>query len=90
MLRMSWIKCDITGKLRACWIRTAAPTLLAGTLHTFARSNPSQTNAADREPLARASAGIERAGPTWEGRRERTASRSEDEHSLSPRGRRAG
>jgi len=75
MLRMSWIKCDITGKLRACWIRTAAPTLLAGTLHTLAGSNPSQTSAADREPLARASVGIERARPAWdEGRREKDPS----------------
>jgi len=30
MLRMSWIKCPLTGKLRAYWIRTATPTLLAG------------------------------------------------------------
>jgi len=29
MLRMSWIKCPVTGKLRAYWIRTAAPTPLA-------------------------------------------------------------
>jgi len=30
MLRMSWIKCPLTGKLRAYWIRTANPTPLAG------------------------------------------------------------
>ena len=75
MLRMSWIKCDITGKLRACWIRTAAPTLLAGSLQTLGGMNSSQANAAEHEPLARVSLAVERARPAWdEGHREKNAS----------------
>ena len=50
MLGMSWIKCPVTGKLRARWIRTPAPSLPAGTLHALGENSPSQMIAADREP----------------------------------------
>ena len=52
MLRMPWMKSESTGKLRARWIRTPAPSLPAGTLHPLGENSPSQMSAADREPRA--------------------------------------
>jgi len=52
MLRMSWMKSESTGELRARWIHTAAPSLLAPTLHALGEISPSQMSAADREPRA--------------------------------------
>jgi hypothetical protein len=50
MLKMSWVKCESTGELRARWINTGAPSLLAGTLHALGEISPSQMRAADPEP----------------------------------------
>jgi hypothetical protein len=50
MLRMSWMKSESTGELRARWIRTAAPSLPAGTLHALGENSPSQMSAADCKP----------------------------------------
>ena len=44
------MKSEFTGKLRARWIRTPAPSLPAGTLHALGENSPSQMIAADREP----------------------------------------
>ena len=52
MLRMSWMKSEFTGKLRARWSRTAAPSLPAGTLHALRENSLSQMRAADGEPDA--------------------------------------
>jgi len=52
MLRMSWMKSESTGELRARWIRAAAPSQLAGTLHALGEISPSRMSAADREPRA--------------------------------------
>jgi len=48
MLRMSWMKSESTGELRARWIHTAAPSLLARTSHALGEISPSQMSGPDQ------------------------------------------